>query len=69
MVYAIFSQGVFRPEQKIDLPENTRVVFEPRVVHGVNTSAEGMEEIYRVLSERFDGGDPRVAERHNEHQP
>jgi hypothetical protein len=32
-------------------------------------SPEGMEEIYAILSERYDGGDPEVAAKHNEHQP
>ena len=35
----------------------------------VNLSPEGMEAIYAILSERYDGGDPEVAAKHNEHQP
>jgi hypothetical protein len=28
-----------------------------------------MEDVYRVLSERYASGERDVAERHNEHQP
>jgi predicted DNA-binding antitoxin AbrB/MazE fold protein len=32
VVHAIYEQGVFRPVGPVDLPERTRVEFEPRVV-------------------------------------
>jgi predicted DNA-binding antitoxin AbrB/MazE fold protein len=69
-VRAVYEDGVFRPRGAVPLPEHAEVEFEPRLTGGaVNTSSEGMEEIYRIMGERFDGGDPEVAARHNEHQP
>ena len=32
VIHAIFEDGVFRPIEPVDLPERTRVEFEPRVV-------------------------------------
>lgn len=32
VIQAIYEQGVFRPIKPVDLPERTRVEFEPRVV-------------------------------------
>jgi predicted DNA-binding antitoxin AbrB/MazE fold protein len=34
IIHAIYEQGVFRPIDPVDLPEQTRVEFEPRVVQG-----------------------------------
>jgi len=31
-IRAIYENGVFRPTEKVDLPESTSVVFEPRLV-------------------------------------
>jgi predicted DNA-binding antitoxin AbrB/MazE fold protein len=72
VVKAIYENGVFRPVGEINLPEHTEVEFEPRVKHeGFNSSSEGMEKIYEILSMRFDDPDSpgNIAERHNEHQP
>jgi predicted DNA-binding antitoxin AbrB/MazE fold protein len=63
-IHAIFENGVFRPLQPVELPEACEVEFEPRLV-----SPAPMNEVYRVLNERYASGEPNVAERHNEHQP
>lgn len=34
VIQAIYEQGVFRPIEPVNLPERTRVEFEPRVVQG-----------------------------------
>lgn len=71
-VRAIFENGVFRPESAVALPEHTKVDLEIARVNGrdsVNLSPEGMDAIYAIMSERYDGGDPEVAAKHNEHQP
>ena len=70
-VRAIFENGVFRPTEKVLLPEHVEVNLEIERLNdsSVNSSTEGMDTIYAILNERYDGGDPRVAERHNEHQP
>jgi hypothetical protein len=60
---------VFRPTERIDLPEKSQVVFEPRIVENDKAPTKAMGRIYEILSRRYDGGDPKLAERHNEHQP
>jgi predicted DNA-binding antitoxin AbrB/MazE fold protein len=71
VVQAIYEQGVFRPIEPVDLPERTRVEFEPRVVSDVPqpTNSDGLAKIYAILGERYDSGYTDTAERHNEHQP
>ena len=68
-IHAIFEQGIFRPLESVELAEQTEVEFEPKVV-GLKAPKPGsMDDIYAVLSERFQSGEHDVAERHNEHQP
>ena len=67
-VHAVFENGVFRPVEPIDLPEPCEVEFEPRVVP-TKASSASLDEVYAILSKRFDSGQHDVAERHNEHQP
>jgi predicted DNA-binding antitoxin AbrB/MazE fold protein len=38
VIQAIYEQGVFRPIEPVNLPERTRVEFEPRVVDGASAS-------------------------------
>jgi predicted DNA-binding antitoxin AbrB/MazE fold protein len=69
-IRAIYENGVFRPTTAVPLPEHAEVEFEPRLTaDAINTSPVGMEKIYQIMSRRFDGQDPEVAARHNEHQP
>jgi predicted DNA-binding antitoxin AbrB/MazE fold protein len=71
-VRAGYENGVFRPREAVALAEHTEVELEigrPTKRQAVNMSPEGMEAIYAILSERYDGGDPEVAAKHNEHQP
>jgi len=67
-IHAVFENGVFRPTQPVELPEASHVEFEPRLVEPVE-HLPGIDEVYAVLSRRFNSGEPDVAERHNEHQP
>ena len=66
-VHAIFENGVFRPTEPVELPEGTTVEFEVRVSapNGIPT----LDDVYEILSRRFDSGRHDIAERHNEHQP
>ena len=64
LIHAIFENGVFRPLKPVELPEACEVEFEPRLVRPAQ-----MNEVYRVLGERYASGEAHVAERHNEHQP
>jgi len=70
-VHAVYENGVFRPTERVDLPEHSEVEFEPRRVNGVTdeAKAKAMEEIHRILSESAETGIPDLAARHNEHQP
>jgi predicted DNA-binding antitoxin AbrB/MazE fold protein len=68
-VHAIYENGVFKPIREVNLPEKSRVVFEPRVVESENAPTMAMAKIYEILSRRYDGGPIDLAERHNEHQP
>ena len=66
-IHAVYENGVFRPTEPVQLPESCEVEFEPRIV---NAAAEqSLDEVYAILSKRFDSGQHDVAARHNEHQP
>jgi predicted DNA-binding antitoxin AbrB/MazE fold protein len=65
-VRAIFENGVFRPLEPVELPEGAAVEFELRVS---KDRERLLDELYELLSERFDSGEHDVAARHNEHQP
>ncbi len=67
-VAAIYENGVFRPLEKVELPEASQVSVlvpdEPRAEMRPTLAA-----VYEVLSRRGDSGFHDLAERHNEHQP
>ncbi len=67
-IRAVYENGVFRPTEPIDLPEQSVVEFEPRPVDD-DRQKEALEAIYEVLSRRYHSGQHDLAERHNEHQP
>ena len=64
-VHAIYENGVFRPLEQVELPDHTKVEFEPRPVQ----QAHGNGQLDAILSERYASGELDVAARHNEHQP
>lgn len=66
-VQAIYEGGVFRPLTPIDLPELSKVEVEFRRIG--SSEDEDQEDIYRLLSESFDGGPPDLAARVDELQP
>jgi predicted DNA-binding antitoxin AbrB/MazE fold protein len=73
-VHAIYEKGVFRPVEPVDLPENTPVEFEPRVLTEAGETdapsmSEGLAKIYEILGRRYNSGYTDTAARHNEHQP
>ncbi|HSZ57138.1 MAG TPA: antitoxin family protein [Tepidisphaeraceae bacterium] len=68
-VRAIYENGVFKPSEKVDLPEKAEVVFEPRLVQKADPPTGAMARIYEILSRRYNTNQPDLAERHNEHQP
>jgi predicted DNA-binding antitoxin AbrB/MazE fold protein len=68
-VHAVYEQGVFRPTERVELPEHCEVEFEPRPVAPNGVDATNLAAVYDVLSERYESGESDVAKRHNEHQP
>jgi predicted DNA-binding antitoxin AbrB/MazE fold protein len=68
-VHAIYANGVFRPIERVDLPEACAVEFEPRPVETSPPSDAALLAVYDVLAERYVSGENDVAARHNEHQP
>ncbi len=68
-VRAIFENGVFRPSGKVDLPDRCEVEFEPKIVSAAPPQKETLAGICEILAHSYKTGDPRIAERHNEHQP
>src|SRR5262245_16336214 len=74
VIHAIYANGVFRPLEPVDLPEQTPVEFELRVATEapLTTQApmsEGLTKIYEILGRRYSSGHTDTAARHNEHQP
>ena len=67
-VHAIYEDGVFRPSEKVELPEHCKVEFEPRVVENHQWPVPS-EAMYAILNERYSSGEHDVAAHHNEHQP
>jgi predicted DNA-binding antitoxin AbrB/MazE fold protein len=68
-IHAVYESGVFRPLEKVELPERTEVEFEPRPVTKGEDRNGGLDGIYAILGERYQSGEHDVAARHNEHQP
>jgi predicted DNA-binding antitoxin AbrB/MazE fold protein len=73
-IRAVYANGVFRPVEPVDLPEQTPVEFELRVA--VETPLvqqppmnEGLGKVYEILGRRHSSGFTDTAARHNEHQP
>ena len=69
-VRAIFENGVFRPTEQVNLPEKSRVEFEPKIIaDGDQDDVAAQERIYELLGRTMESGETDVAERHDEHQP
>ena len=67
-IRAVYENGIFRPMEPVDLPEQSVVEFEPRPVKDERKS-KALDDIYEVLSRRYHSGHHDLAEGHNEHQP
>lgn len=72
-INAIFEDGVFRPIDKVDIPDHCRVQIEVRQVQEEPKTqapmSPGLAKIYEILGRRYNSGHTDTAERHNEHQP
>jgi predicted DNA-binding antitoxin AbrB/MazE fold protein len=67
-IHAIFENGVFRPTEKVELPERCEVEVEIRRVDE-EKKIPTLDAVYEILSRRHASGEHDVAERHNEHRP
>ena len=63
-----YENGVFRPIQPVDLPDQCEVEVEVRSIKP-ELQQPSLDDVYAILSERFDSGERDVAARHDEHQP
>lgn len=68
MIHAVYENGVFRPTEKVDLPERCEVEVEIRQVKEAPTMPT-LDDVYEILGRRHESGERDLAERHNEHQP
>ncbi|HEX4121405.1 MAG TPA: antitoxin family protein [Verrucomicrobiae bacterium] len=68
-IHAVYESGVFRPLEKVELPDHTEVEFEPRPIAQEEDHHSHLDGIYAILGERYQSGHHDVAARHNEHQP
>jgi predicted DNA-binding antitoxin AbrB/MazE fold protein len=67
-VHAIFENGVLRPTEPLNLPDQCEVEVEVRSIKS-DACRPRLDEVYAILSKRFNSGEHDVAERDNEHQP
>jgi predicted DNA-binding antitoxin AbrB/MazE fold protein len=67
-VHAIYENGVFRPTEKVDLPDRCEVEVEIREVNE-GSRIPTLDDVYAILAKRHDSGEHDVAARHDEHQP
>jgi predicted DNA-binding antitoxin AbrB/MazE fold protein len=67
-VHAVYENGVFRPTEKVDLPDSCEVEVE---ILRVTTEPKKptLDDVYAILGRRHSSGEHDLAERHNEHQP
>lgn len=74
-ITAVYENGVFRPIEKVVLPEGTKVILQvPESSPAIRDlvppgTSESQIRIYEVLARRTNSGRHDLAERHNEHQP
>lgn len=76
-IHAVYENGVFRPIEKVELPDHCEVEFEPRIIppkdEHADTIAQSVDPsvlaVYEVLSRRYKSGHHDTAECHDEHQP
>ena len=67
-IRAVFENGVFRPLEKVELPEHGQFEFEPRPLP-LRGDETDMNSIYRIMSRRHASGHPDTAANHDDHQP
>lgn len=72
-VKAIYQNGIFRPTEPVNWPENSEVQVSLGLERPSQAETEeerrAREEVLEILSHRYHSGHSDTAERHNEHQP
>lgn len=68
IIHTVYEDGVFRPTEAVEIPENSEVEVEIRVIKQ-GPKVPSLDEVYAILGERFDSGEHDVAARHDEHRP
>lgn len=63
----VWENGKFHPTEPVHLPEHWEGAV--AVPEELQCREEPLDQLYDLLSARFDTGDRDAAERHNEHQP
>ena len=75
VIHAVFENGVFRPQDPVDLPEGCKVIVELQPVPSTPESRDQaqdpghLERIYALLGRRIETGETDMAERHDEPLP
>jgi predicted DNA-binding antitoxin AbrB/MazE fold protein len=67
-IHAIYENGVFRPIGTVDLPERCEVEVEVCQLKE-EPKIPSLDDVYAILSKRYNSGESDVAAGHNEHQP
>lgn len=67
-IHAVYENGIFRPTEPVELPDQCEVEFEPRVVR-TEEDRQHLERVRDFLAGRYETGIPDLAARHDEHQP
>ncbi len=68
-IQAIYENGIFRPLERLDLPDRSRVEFDLRVLNDDQADRAAQQRIYELLGQSLASGETDVSQRHNEHQP
>jgi predicted DNA-binding antitoxin AbrB/MazE fold protein len=67
-IHAVYENGMFRPTEKVDLPDPCEVEVE--VLHVKEAPKKPtLDDVYAILGKRHSSGEHDLAARHNEHQP
>jgi len=67
-IHAVYENGVFRPTQKVDLPDPCEVEVEVRKLSNESRKPT-LDDVYAILGRRHSSGVHDLAARHDEHQP
>jgi len=67
-IHAIYENGVFRPTQKVDLPDPCEVEVEVRQCPNGSNKPK-LDDVYAILAKRHSSGERDLAARHDEHKP